>query len=101
MMLRQSLLEYLRPLRKAAAFAFVLPTLALGLAAPAGAQVVISQIYGGGGNTGATFTHDYVELHNRGTTSQSLTGWTVQYASATGSSWNASTTLSGSIGPGK
>ena len=29
-------------------------------------DVVISQVYGGGGNTGATYTHDFVELFNRG-----------------------------------
>jgi hypothetical protein len=47
-------------------------------------NVVISQVYGGGGNTGATYTHDYIELFNRGSASQSLNGWSVQYASATG-----------------
>jgi hypothetical protein len=62
-------------------------------------SVVISQVYGGGGNNGATYTNDFVELHNRGTTAVSLTGWTVQYASATGS-FNAKTNLSGSIPPG-
>jgi hypothetical protein len=47
-------------------------------------NVVISQVYGGGGNTGATHTHDFIELFNRGTTSTSLAGWSLQYASATG-----------------
>jgi hypothetical protein len=47
-------------------------------------DIVISQIYGGGGNTGATYTHDFIELFNRGTSSVSLAGWSVQYASATG-----------------
>ncbi|HEX5838815.1 MAG TPA: ExeM/NucH family extracellular endonuclease [Anaerolineales bacterium] len=46
--------------------------------------VVISQVYGGGGNSGATYTHDFIELFNRGTTSVSLAGWSVQYASAAG-----------------
>ena len=31
-------------------------------ASPSG--VVISQVYGGGGNAGATHTHDFVELYN-------------------------------------
>lgn len=48
------------------------------------AQVVISQVYGAGGNTGATYNRDYVELFNRGSTPVSLSGLTVQYASATG-----------------
>jgi uncharacterized protein len=46
--------------------------------------IVISQVYGGGGNTGAPFTNDFVELFNRGSSSVSLNGWSVQYASATG-----------------
>ncbi|MEZ0470863.1 pre-peptidase C-terminal domain-containing protein [Luteimonas salinilitoris] len=48
------------------------------------AQVVISQVYGGGGNSGATFTNDYVELFNRGDDAVSLSGKSLQYASATG-----------------
>ena len=27
---------------------------------------MISQVYGGGGNSGATYTHDFVELYNNG-----------------------------------
>lgn len=46
--------------------------------------VVISQVYGGGGNSGAPYTHDFVELFNRGTTPVALNGWSIQYASATG-----------------
>jgi predicted extracellular nuclease len=46
--------------------------------------VVISQVYGGGGNSGAPLTNDYIELFNRGTSTVSLAGWSVQYASATG-----------------
>jgi hypothetical protein len=48
------------------------------------AQVVVSQVYGGGGNIGATYTNDFIELFNRGATTVYLTGWSVQYASATG-----------------
>ena len=47
-------------------------------------DIVISQLYGGGGNSGGQFTHDFVELFNRGASSVSITGWTVQYASAAG-----------------
>ncbi len=49
------------------------------------AQVVISQVYGGGGNSGSTYKNDYIELYNRGNSPVSLNGWSVQYASATGS----------------
>ncbi len=63
-------------------------------------QVVISQIYGGGANTGATYNRDYVELHNRGATSASVAGWSVQYASSTGSTWSRVNITAGSIAPG-
>lgn len=49
-------------------------------------DIVISQIYGGGGNTGALYTHDFIELFNRGKTTVPLTGWSLQYSSATGTS---------------
>jgi uncharacterized protein len=61
--------------------------------------VVISQVYGGGGNSGATLTHDFIELYNAGSAPVALASWSVQYASATGSSWQT-TALSGSIAPG-
>ena len=61
--------------------------------------VVISQVYGGGGNAGATLRNDFIELYNPGTTSVSLANWSVQYASAAGTSWQV-TTLIGSIAPG-
>lgn len=64
------------------------------------AGLVISQVYGGGGNAGAPFTHDFVELFNRGTSTVDVSGWTVQYATATGTTWSA-TALAGTIAPGR
>ena len=55
-----------------------------GSAVGASPELVVSQVYGGGGNTGATFTHDFIELFNRGTATAFVSGWSVQYASATG-----------------
>jgi RHS repeat-associated protein len=63
-------------------------------------SVVISQIYGGGGNAGATFKNDFIELFNRGTTTVDLTGWSVQYAAAGSANWQV-TALSGSLAPGQ
>ena len=63
-------------------------------------SLVISQLYASGGNSGAVFSNDYVELFNRGTSSVDLTGWTVQYASAASTSWSG-TALSGTIAPGR
>ena len=62
--------------------------LPVGLAAvPAHAvstDLVISQVYGGGGNSGAIYTNDFVELFNRGAAPVDLSDLSVQYASATG-----------------
>src|SRR5690606_35041994 len=63
-------------------------------------NVVISQVYGGGGNSGAPLTHDFVELHNAGQTPAVLDGWALRYTSATGSTWGNNLALSGVIPPG-
>lgn len=44
----------------------------------------ISQVYGGGGNSGATYTYDYMEIFNGSSAPVSLAGLSLQYASATG-----------------
>jgi hypothetical protein len=62
--------------------------------------VLISQVYGAGGNSGATLNADYVELYNRSDATVNLSGWSVQYASASGTTWSVGS-LSGSIAPGK
>lgn len=62
-------------------------------------DVVISQVYGGGGNSGATLTNDFIELRNTSAAAVDVTGWSVQYSSAAGTSW-ATTALSGSIAAG-
>lgn len=59
-------------------------------------HVVISQVYGGGGNSGATYTNDFIELYNPTDSDVSLEGWSVQWASGTGTTW-AVNTLSGNI----
>jgi hypothetical protein len=66
------------------------------------AQIVISQVYGGGGNTGAPYTNDFIELFNRGTAAVDISGYSVQYASGGGGTWAATTIPAGtSIAPGK
>ncbi|HEV2798177.1 MAG TPA: ExeM/NucH family extracellular endonuclease, partial [Nocardioides sp.] len=65
----------------------------------AGTGLVISEVYGGGGNAGATFTHDFIELFNPTASAISVTGWTVQYRSAAGTSVQ-STELTGSVPAG-
>jgi hypothetical protein len=63
-------------------------------------NVVVSQVYAGGGNAGAGFANDFVELFNRGSSAVDLGSWTIQYAPASGTAWQQ-TALSGSIAPGR
>src|SRR5256885_1734660 len=74
----------------------------LGLARPAGAvssTIVVSQVYGGGGNSGATYKNDFIELYNRSAAPVSVNGWSVQYAATTGTSWQR-TAINGTIAAG-
>ena len=83
-------------------FAFLAAVGALAVPSARGASpdLVVSQVFAGGGNSGAPFTNDFVELFNRGSTAVDVGGWTVQYASAAGTTWQV-TTLAGSIAPGR
>ncbi|WP_406456510.1 lamin tail domain-containing protein [Streptomyces sp. NBC_00876] len=70
-------------------------------AAPS-SSAVISEVYGGGGNSGATLTRDFIELANAGTAAYDLSGFSVQYlpgAPSAGSLWQVSA-LTGSVAPG-
>src|SRR4051794_24202820 len=58
--------------------------------------VVITQIYGGGGNTSATYQNDFVEIFNATNGTISINNWSVQYASAAGN-FTSSVTLTGSL----
>ena len=70
----------------------VLPMLfAVGASAQSG--LVISQVYGGGGNVGAPYSYDFIELYNSTSSPISLNGLSVQYAAATGTSWSNLTVL--------
>lgn len=65
-------------------------------------HLVISQVYGAGGNSGATYTNDFIEIFNPTGSAISLTGYSVQYSTAASVSGNFSVTpLSGIIGAGK
>lgn len=59
-------------------------------------HVVISQIYGGGGSAGATYLNDFIELYNPTSSAVNLSTWSVQYATATGTTWQK-TNLTGTI----
>ncbi|HIW31017.1 MAG TPA: lamin tail domain-containing protein, partial [Candidatus Luteococcus avicola] len=59
-------------------------------------HLVINEVYGGGGNSGATYTHDFVELYNGTSSAIDVTGWRLAYYSAAGN-LGSSCTLTGSI----
>ena len=40
-------------------------------------DIVISEVYGGGGNSGATLTNDFVELYNLSDATVDLSQWSV------------------------
>ncbi|MEI7969738.1 MAG: ExeM/NucH family extracellular endonuclease [Betaproteobacteria bacterium] len=76
-------------------------TLLAGLACAGTDGVVISQVYGGNGNV---YARDYVELFNAGSSTVAIDGWSVQYASASGTGQfaaNGVAVLSGSLAPGQ
>jgi len=60
-------------------------------AAFAVSTVRISQVYGGGGATSGmpSYIQDYVEIYNSGGTAVNISGWTIEYGSATGN-WGSS-----------
>ncbi|MFF0567256.1 endonuclease/exonuclease/phosphatase family protein [Streptomyces sp. NPDC004041] len=85
----------------AVAAALAVTALPAAQAAPS-ATAVISEVYGGGGNSGATLTRDFVELANAGSASFEVDGLSVQYlpgSPSAGSLWQVSP-LSGAIAPG-
>ncbi len=87
----------IKPLVSLLAAAFAAPAV---LASPSG--VVISQVYGGGGNSGATYKQDFIEIFNAGAAPVAIGGWSVQYASATGTSWGTTAIPAGvTLQPGQ
>jgi uncharacterized protein (TIGR03437 family) len=63
--------------------------------------IVISQIFGGGGNAGAPLRNDFIEIFNAGNVSVNVSGWSVQYASATASTWSVTPLSSLFLLPGQ
>lgn len=58
------------------------------------AQVTIAQVYVAGGNTGATYNRDYVVLFNKTGTAVDISGWSLQYGSATSTAaWSGKVTI--------
>lgn len=70
------------------ALLLLLPLLSWGQASP----LVISQLYGGGGNSGASLKYDYVELFNRSGSPVLLSGYSLAYFAATSTAATSSST---------
>lgn len=68
---------------------------------PLSPQVVISQVFGGGGNSGAPYRNDFIELFNRGQSPVDLSGWSVQYSGATSSTWAVTNLAPLMLAPGQ
>src|SRR3954470_20596772 len=93
--------------------ALALPLAATSARGSGSGSPVVGEGYAAGGNNGAALPHhhvavvkrgaayanDYVELFNRGAGPVAVDGWTLQYASASSTSWQQ-TALSGSIPAG-
>lgn len=65
-------------------------------ASAASPDLVIAEAYGGGGNSRAVYRSDFVELANRAQEDVDLTGWTLRYYSASGTT-PQTTPLSGTV----
>jgi len=64
-------------------------------------KIVINQVFGGGGNSGAPFRNDFIEIFNAGNTAVNLSGWSVQYASATATTWSLTPLTAVVLSPGQ
>src|SRR5207248_2751634 len=67
------------------------------------ASLVISQIYPGGGLSNASFANDFIEIFNRGNTTVdfSVTPFSLQFMSTSGSTWAKTDLASGTLAPGR
>ena len=68
-----------------------------------GTNIVISQVYGAGGNTGSVYTNDFVELFNPTGSAININNWSIQYNSSasTTTTWKKTLLPNVSILPGQ
>src|SRR5882757_7851059 len=59
------------------------------LPAPAQAAIVINEIYGGGGGFNPLYKKDFIELYNTSSATCDLSGYYLQLASSTATTWSA------------
>ena len=73
----------------------------MGANSQTGTNVVISQVYGGGGNSGSVYKNDFIELFNPTASPINLNGWSVQYTSSTGATWSVTSLTNFNLQPGQ
>jgi uncharacterized protein len=96
---RKSRVRIAVPVAAAAALGLAAAIPALPAQAAPSTTLVVSEAYGGGGNSGATLKNDFVELQNLASSAANLSGYSVQYISASPgatTTWQV-TALSGSV----
>ncbi|MGW4810653.1 endonuclease/exonuclease/phosphatase family protein [Kitasatospora cineracea] len=99
---RRSRRTLLRVTATAAVAASVLAVPLPGASAAPSTGAVIAEVYGGGGNSGATLKNDFIELGNPSGAAFGLAGYSVQYlpgSPSASSQWGV-TPLTGSVAPG-
>lgn len=87
------------------AVALAAPMAGSAFAAPAGdgpdsEHLVINEAYLVGGSSGQAYDHRFIELYNPTDAAVDLSGWSLQYGSATGNKFTSKGALSGSVAPG-
>jgi len=102
--LTRCLTSFLRPLATSRSSIVAVALGAFALAAPASAQLKISQVYNFGGSAtfpgAAVLSTDYVEIYNPTGSPVTMTNWAVQHTTSTGTVWTANT-INGTVGAGK
>jgi len=68
---------------------------------PAPQKLLITQLFGGGGNTNAPYRNDFIEIFNNGHSPVNLKGWSIQYAGATASTWSVTPLTPITLAPGQ
>lgn len=65
-------------------------------------NIVISQVYGGGGVAAASpFRNDFIEILNRGTAPVNLNGWSVQFSYSNSTTWLTTPLPNVTLAPGQ
>src|ERR1700761_4308995 len=65
----------------------------------AGGKMVVSQIYAAGGQMGAIYKNNFVEIKNIGDADVNISGWSLQYAKSGDTNWQVTKIEQGIVKP--